>query len=176
MSGHNKWSKIKNKKAVTDAKKSKIFTMHAKKIVFESKIAGGDTEMPNLKNAIVRARADNMPNDNIDRAVKKGAGGEGAELEEVRYEAYGPGGTAIIIEGITDSKNRTTQEIKHIFSKRGFEISPTGAAIWAFTKEAEGWKANQTVKLSEGDEEKLGELLDEIDDHDDIENIFTNAE
>src|SRR5690348_1557363 len=108
MSGHNKWSKIKNKKAVTDAKKSKVFSMFAKMIAVESRKAKGDKNSPSLRAVMERARAVNMPNDNIDRAVAKGAGGDGGNLEEVLYEAYGPGGAALIIEGITDNKNRTT--------------------------------------------------------------------
>ena len=119
MSGHNKWSKIKHKKAATDAQKSKIFSKHAQIISIESRSANGDINSPSLKAAIERAKKDSMPATNIDRAVKKGIGGEAGLLEKVTYEAYGPGGTALIIEGVTDNRNRTAAEIKHLLSKQG---------------------------------------------------------
>lgn len=175
MSGHNKWSKIKNKKAVTDAKKSKIFSMFAKMIAVESRKTKGDKNSPSLRAVMERARAVNMPNDNIDRAVAKGAGGEGGNLEEVLYEAYGPGGVAIIIEGITDNKNRTTPEIRHLLSKHGGSLGSSGSCLWAFTKGDEGWTPTTLVDVNEKDEEALLELLDVLDDHDDVQNISTNA-
>ncbi|MDP3989494.1 MAG: YebC/PmpR family DNA-binding transcriptional regulator [bacterium] len=176
MSGHNKWSKIKHRKEATDTKKSKIFGMHAKKIAFESRQSGGDIESPGLRNALTKARADNMPNENIERAIKKGSGSDAIAFEEVRYETYGPGGVALIIEGITDNKNRTTAEIKHIFSKRGMDLAATGAALWAFTKTNDEWVANQTTPISEADGEKLGDLIDLLDEHEDVKNVYTNAE
>lgn len=175
MSGHNKWSKIKNKKAVTDAKKSKIFSMFAKMIAVESRKTKGDKNSPSLRAVMERAKAVNMPNDNIDRAVAKGAGGEGGNLEEVLYEAYGPGGVAIIIEGITDNKNRTTPEIRHLLSKHNGSLGASGSCLWAFTKGDEGWTPTTLVDVNEKDEEALLELLDVLDDHDDVQNISTNA-
>jgi transcriptional/translational regulatory protein YebC/TACO1 len=107
MSGHNKWSKIKHKKAATDAQKSKIFSKHAAVIAMESRKAGGNLTSPSLIAVIERAKKDSMPKENIDRAVAKGAGGTGAALEEVVFEAFGPGGTAMIITAVTDNNNRT---------------------------------------------------------------------
>jgi len=176
MSGHNKWSQIKHKKAASDAKKSALFGKLARQIALESKKAGGDMKSPPLRAAIDKAKSYNMPGDNIDRAVKKGAQGDASNMEEVLYEAYGPGGCAILIEGLTDNKNRTTQEVKHIFSKNNLALAGQGAALWNFEKTADGWKAKTTVKLSQGDETSLETLLTELDDHDDVQEVYTSAE
>lgn len=176
MSGHNKWSKIKNKKAVTDAKRSNIFSKFSKLIAVESKKAGGDTSSSGLRTAIERAKKENMSNDLIDRAVKKGAGGDAGNMEHVLFEAYGPGGCAIIMEGLTDNNNRTVAEIKHIFSKRGLSLAGQGAAVWAFTKTNEGYEPQSLVSLSDNEGEQLSSLLEELDDHDDIQDVYTNAD
>lgn len=179
MSGHNKWSQIKHKKAASDAKKSALFGKLARLIALESKKAGGDMKSPSLRTVIEKAKRYNMPGDNIDRAVKKGAGGDAGNMEEALYEAYGPGGCAIIIEGLTDNKNRTTQEIKHIFSKNGLALAGQGAAIWNFEKSNEGdgdWVAKTTIKLSPDDEALLEKIMDELDDHDDVQEVYTSAE
>ena len=176
MSGHNKWSKIKHKKAATDAQKSKIFGKYAKLISMESKKSGGDVSAPGLRTAIEKAKSINMPSDNIDRAVKKCAGGDGANMEEVLYEAYGPGGCGIIIEGLTDNKNRTGAEIRHIFTKHGLSLATPGAASWNFEKTAEGWEPKTTVKLSEDDEKKLETIIELLDENDDVQEVYTSAE
>src|SRR3989338_7058585 len=108
MSGHSKWAKIKHQKAATDAKKSKVFSKLVRYIAVEAKKAKGDRNAPGLRVAIDKARAANMPGENIDRAIEKAAGG--SDMERVTYEAYGPGGVALIIEGLTDSRNRTSQQ------------------------------------------------------------------
>lgn len=176
MSGHNKWSKIKHKKAASDAQKSKIFSKHAQLIAYESKKANGDTNAPGLKAAIEKAKKDNMPGNNIERAVKKGAGGESAAMETVTYEAYGPGGVALVIEGITDNKNRTGAEVKHALSARGYELAAPGSALWAFEKDGSEWKANTQVAVSSEDGEKLSDLIEAIEDLDDVQDVYTNAE
>ena len=176
MSGHNKWAQIKHKKGITDAKKSKIFAMLSKKVAVESRLAKGDRNSPGLRKAIENARAVNMPNDKIDAAVAKGTGAGGAEMVEVMYEAYGPGGSAIIIEGITDNKNRTSQEMKHLLSKNGSALSPQGSVLWAFRKENDEWVANNAMDLSEDDTKQLQIILEELDNHDDVEDIFTNVD
>lgn len=173
MSGHNKWSKIKHKKAATDIQKSKLFSKLAKLIKVEARLAHGDTAMPGLRAAIEKAREANMPKENIDRAIATAGGGSADE--KVLYEAYGPGGCAILIEGLTDNKNRTSPEIKHIFSKHGFALSNPGSVTWAFRKTEEGWEPQTTVILSSEDSEKLEALLDAIDDHDDVQELYTNA-
>jgi YebC/PmpR family DNA-binding regulatory protein len=175
MSGHNKWSKIKNKKAVTDAQKSKLFSKFARLIAAESKRVGGDTSSPTLRVAIEKARAANMPSDNIDRAVKKGASDDATTMESVLYEAYGPGGVALIIEGLTDNRNRTGPEIKHLLTTHGATLAEPGSALWAFEKTADGFTATTTIPLSPEDGEKLGALLDELEEHDDIHEVSTNA-
>lgn len=150
--------------------------MFAKMIAIESKKAKGDKNSPSLRAIIDRAKAANMPNDNIDRAVAKGAGADGSVLEEVMYEAYGPGGVAIIIEGITDNKNRTTPEIKHLLSLHGGSLGAQGSALWAFTKNNDGvWEATNLLPLEPDDETTLLSLLEALDDHDDIKNLTTNA-
>ncbi len=176
MAGHNKWSKIKHKKAATDAQKSKIFSKLARLIANESKKSAGDKDAPGLRAVIEKARAANMPKDNIERAIAKGAGAGANADEEVIYEFYGPGGVAVIVYALTDNKNRTTPEIKHILSKRGFDLATPGSASWAFSKEGAEYKPNSFVELSDEDKEKLQELLEVLDEHDDVQEIFTNAQ
>ncbi len=176
MSGHNKWSKIKHKKAATDAVKSKIFSKHASLIAMESRKAGGDVSAPGLIAAIERAKKDSMPKDNIERAVAKGGGADGASLEEVLYETYGPGGTAIIITAVTDNSNRTTPEIRHLLSKMGYELGATGSAAWAFTKSAAGYAPNTPANLSDGDGEKLASLIEALEEQDDVQDVYTTAD
>ena len=176
MSGHNKWSKIKRQKEKTDGQKSKIFGKMVRLITVEAKKAGGDVNSPGLKAVIERAQAVNVPKDNIERAIKKFSEG-GAEMETVVYEAYGPGGCAMIIETLTDSKNRTNQEIKTILAKNDLSMAGVGAASWAFTHSiGEGWTPTSTIPLSDEDGEKLGKLIDELEDSDDVQEVFTNAE
>jgi len=176
MSGHNKWSKIKHKKAATDAQKSKIFGKLARLITVESKKANGDINSPGLRVAIDKAKSENMPSDNIDRAVKKGTGADAGNMEAVLYEAYGPGGTAIIIDGLTDNRNRSSQEIKHILSKNGASLADQGAASWAFTRSDGVWAPNTTVPLSEDDVSKLERIVEELEENDDVQDVYTNAE
>lgn len=176
MSGHSKWSQIKRKKGTEDQKRSKIFSMLAKTLTVEVKRAGGDRNSPGVRKAIERARAANMPNDNIERAIKNATGGNSANFEEVVYEAYGPGGTALILEGITDNRNRSSQEIKFLLSQHGANLSAPGSAAWAFQKSPEGgWQAQTTVDLNELDAQKLANLLDALEENEDIKKVYNNA-
>ena len=175
MSGHNKWSKIKHKKAASDAKKSKIFSKYARLIAVESKLAKGDVNSPRLRAAIEKAKSENMPNENIERAVKKGVGGDAEAMEAVTYEAYGPGGCALIIEGLTDNKNRSSAEIKHILSRNGLSLAAMGSATWAFSKEGAEWVPHTTVSVSEEDAAKLENIIEELEDNDDVQHVYTNA-
>jgi YebC/PmpR family DNA-binding regulatory protein len=176
MSGHNKFSKIKHKKGAMDAKKSKVFSVLVKQIATESRIAKGDKNSPGLRVAIEKARAANMPLDNIERAIAKGAGlGEG-KMEEFLCEAYGPGGVAIIIEGTTDSKNRTINEIKFTLSEHGGSLGTQGSVVWAFQKIDGVFEPTMRLPLSAEDKEKLSALLEELDESADIEDIYTNLE
>jgi YebC/PmpR family DNA-binding regulatory protein len=176
MSGHNKWSQIKNKKAATDAQKSKLFSKHARLITLESKKANGNMSAPGLAAAIERAKKDSMPKDNIDRAIAKGKGGEGGNMEEVVFEAFGPGGVAIIITALTDNNNRTAPEIRAIFSKAGYQLGTPGSAAWAFTKTAEGYVPQNPMELSETDGEKLANLIETLEEHDDVQDVYTTAD
>jgi YebC/PmpR family DNA-binding regulatory protein len=137
MSGHSKWSTIKRKKGAIDAKRGKIFTKIIKEITLAARLGGGDIEgNSRLRQAVMAAKEENMPKDNIDRAIKKGVGGgEGAaNFEEITYEGYGPAGVAVLVEVMTDNKNRTVAEIRHIFSKHGGNLGENGCVSWIFAK------------------------------------------
>ena len=136
MSGHSKWSSIKRKKAVVDAKRGKIFTQLIRELTMAARQAGGDPQAnPRLRLAIDTARAQNMPKDNIERAIKKGTGElEGEQYVEVRYEGYGPGGTAVLVETVTDNKNRTVSEVRRLFSKYGGNLGASGCVAYLFEK------------------------------------------
>jgi len=158
MSGHSKWATIKHKKGAADARRGKIFTKIIKEISVAARIGGGDPDAnPRLRTAVQAAKAENMPADNIKRAIQKGTGElPGTTIEEAIYEAYGPGGVAMIVEVTTDNKNRTTSEIRHIFSKHGGAF---GASVaWMFHK-----KGYIVVEKGKADEEKLLELITEAD-------------
>ncbi|MEK7089063.1 MAG: YebC/PmpR family DNA-binding transcriptional regulator [Patescibacteria group bacterium] len=178
MSGHNRWSQIKHRKGISDARKSKIFSKLVRYIGVEAKLSGGK-DSPGLRAAIEKAKKVNMPGDVIERAVKK-AGESGAHMEKIMYETYGPGGVGIIIETLTDSKNRTVQDIKHILSKNGFTLAGIGSVAWEFVKEnsPEGliWKPTTMIALSDTDLELLDKLVDELEENDDVQDVYTNAE
>lgn len=136
MSGHSKWSTIKRKKGANDAKRGKIFTKLIKEITIAAKMGGGDPEgNPRLRSAITVAKSENMPKENIDRAIKKGTGDlGGAVYEEILYEGYGPGGVAVLVETMTDNKNRTVADIRHFFAKSGGNLGESGCVAWMFDK------------------------------------------
>ena len=175
MAGHSKWAKLKHTKGKTDAQKSKLFSKLVRFINVEMRKAKGDKTAPNVRTAVEKARAANMPMDNIERALTK-ASGEGAELEGVTYEAYGPGGCALVLEAYTDNRNRTVQELKHLLSLHGGSLANPGAAIWAFQKNTGGkLEATSPIELSDEDGQKLADLVDALEEHDDISEIYTNA-
>jgi YebC/PmpR family DNA-binding regulatory protein len=136
VSGHSKWSTIKRKKGAADAKRGRIFTRLIKEITVAARMGGGDPEgNPRLRTAIGTAKSENMPKDNIERAIKKGTGElEGAVYEEITYEGYGPGGVAVMVECMTDNKNRTVADIRHAFSKSGGNLGESGCVAWMFDK------------------------------------------
>ena len=177
MAGHSKWAQIKRAKAVTDAARSRVFSRFAREIALESKKASGNASAPSLAAAISRAKAANMPKDNIERAVAKGMSKDSGELEQVSYEFYGPGGIAVIAVAVTDSRNRTTQEMKHLLSKNGYELGTPGSASWAFTRLPDGmFRPNDPLMEVPADaEEKLGEILDIVDEQEDVQEVVTNA-
>ncbi|MCU0591719.1 MAG: YebC/PmpR family DNA-binding transcriptional regulator [Desulfobacterales bacterium] len=154
MSGHNKWASIKHKKGANDAKRGKIFTKLIKEITVAARMGGGDLNgNPRLRAAVLAARAENMPKDNIERGIKKGTGElEGVSYEESLYEGYGPGGAAVLVESLSDNKNRSVAEIRHIFSKNGGSLGTSGCVAWMFKKKGYIALERQAV-----DEEKLME-------------------
>lgn len=176
MSGHNKWAQIKRQKGKTDAAKSKIFGKLAKSITEEARKAKGNLTAPGLKLAIEKAKAENMPNDNIDRAIKRAAGNEGEAMERIVYEAYGPGGSALIIEALTGNRNKAAQEVKFALSKHGFALGAIGSVTWAFEKTNEGWVPTSSIELSEADLKILSDLIEELESSDEVHEIYTNAE
>lgn len=152
MSGHSKWATTKHKKAAADSKRGKIFTKIIREITVAAKIGGGDPEgNPRLRTAILKAKENNMPADNIKKAVQKGTGElPGVSYEEMTYEGYGPGGVAIIIQLLSDNKNRTVSEIRHLLSKNGGNMGESGSVAWMFQK-----KGYLSIEKQKADEEKL---------------------
>ena len=236
MSGHSKWASIKHKKGALDAKRGKAFTKLIREITVAARNGGGNMDgNPRLRLAIQRAKDANMPADNIDRAVKKGTGElEGVNYEEITYEGYGPGGVAVIVEALTDNKNRTTGEVRNIFSKRGGNMAGQGSVSWIFEKKgylvvnkdqitedklmsivleagAEDMKTEETtyavttqpsdfeavkksmednkvriesaeitnvpkntIRIAGDDAKKVLSLVNEIEDNDDVQNVYAN--
>ena len=155
MSGHSKWNTIKRKKGALDAKRGAIFTRHSKEITFSARAGGGDIEMnPSLRLAVKKAKADNMPAANIERAIKKGTGDlPGVKFEDYIYEGYGPGGVAIMMEIMTENKNRTVPDIRHMMSKNGGNLGESGCVNWMFEK-----KGTFTILKNGVDEDSLLEI------------------
>src|SRR5882724_2878722 len=238
MSGHSKWATIKHKKGALDAKRGRTFTKLIKEITVAARSGGGDpTANARLRKAITDAKAENMPNDTIDKAVKRGTGElEGATIEEITYEGYGPSGVAIMVESATDNKNRTVAELRHMFSKHGGNLGEAGSVAWMFSKkgviilekaakaedelldiilnaggddlkdEGEYWEiltspddfnavldavkgaglapesaevslvAQNYIKLDGKDATQMARLMDQLDDHDDVQKVASNAE
>jgi YebC/PmpR family DNA-binding regulatory protein len=174
MSGHSKWHSIKHKKGALDAKRGKLFTKFIKEITVAARYGGGDPDgNARLRKAVLDAKAGNMPNDTIDRAIRRGTGEEeGVNYEEITYEGYGPGGVALLIESMTDNRNRTVAEIRHIFSKNGGNLGESGSVGWLFEK-----KGYIVVDKATKSEEELFELAIEAgaddlrDDEDNFEII-----
>ncbi len=171
MSGHSKWHSIKHKKGALDAKRGKLFTKFIKEITVAARSGGGDPEgNARLRKAILDAKAGNMPNDTIERAIRRGTGEEeGVNYEEITYEGYGPGGVALMIQSMTDNRNRTVAEIRHIFSKNGGNLGESGSVGWIFEK-----KGYIVIEKAARSEEELFELAIEAgadDLRDDVDNF-----
>ena len=178
MSGHSKWHSIKHKKGATDAKRGKLFTKFIKEITVAARTGGGDPDAnARLRKAILDAKAGNMPNDTIDRAVRRGTGAEeGVHYDEITYEGYGPGGVALLIESVTDNRNRTVAEIRHMFSKNGGNLAAAGAVAWMFEK-----KGYIVVDKTAKPEEELFDIVieagaDDLRDDEDNFEIITSPE
>ena len=238
MSGHSKWSSIKHKKAITDSKRGRVFTKMIKEITIAARLGGGDINSnPRLRTAVTVAKKQSMPNDNIDRAIKKGTGEiAGASLEEITYEGYGPGGVAVIVEALTDNRNRAASDIRSYFTKSGGNLGETNSVAFMFDRtgiieydaqvatddamldaaieagaddvsssesghevyaspetfrevakalEAKfgeprkaqlTWKPQNTVPVDDETGEKLLKLIDLLNEHDDVQNVYANFE
>lgn len=175
MAGHSKWAQIKRKKAVTDAKRGKMFTRLLREITVATRMGGGDPDgNPRLRTAIQDAKSNNVPNDNIDRAIKKGLGELGGDaIEEVLYEGYGPYGVAVMVETVTDNRNRTVGELRHVFSKHGGNLGENGCVGWMFDK-----RGYFLLPLEAMGEEKLMEValelgVEDISTTDDGHELYT---
>jgi YebC/PmpR family DNA-binding regulatory protein len=178
MSGHSKWHSIKHKKGALDAKRGKLFTKFIKEITVAARSGGGDPDAnARLRKAINDAKAGNMPNDTIDRAIRRGTGEEeGVNYEEITYEGYGPGGVALMVQSMTDNRNRTVAEIRHIFSKNGGNLGESGSVGWMFEK-----KGYIVVEKTAKSEEELFELAidagaDDLRDDEDNFEIITSPD
>ncbi len=178
MAGHSKWANTKHRKARVDAKRGKIFTKILKEVTIAARLGGGDPAgNPRLRQALQEARSNNIPNDTVDRAIKKGTGElEGVNYEEVSYEGYGPGGVAVLIEAMTDNRNRTVGEIRNLFSKLGGNMGENGCVAWMFDRR--GFFLISTESL---EEEEFMELAVELGAEDfsideDGYQLFTSAE
>jgi YebC/PmpR family DNA-binding regulatory protein len=178
MSGHSKWSSIKHKKAASDAKRGKVFTKLIKEITIAARLGGGDLNAnPRLRTAVSAAKAQSMPKDNIDRAIKKGTGElGGVHLEEITYEGYGPGGVAIMVDSLTDNRNRVVAEMRFIFSRHGGNLGEAGCVAWMFKKHGV-----ITIEKSAADEDKLLEVAleagaDDVNSDGDSYQVLTTPE
>lgn len=178
MSGHSKWHSIRHKKAAKDAKRGKLFTKLIKEITVAARLGGGDLSAnPRLRTAVQTAREHSMPMENIERAIKRGTGEiEGVTYEEVQYEGYGPGGVAILVQAMTDNRNRTVAEIRRLFEKAGGNLGASGCVAWMFKK-----RGVITVAKGEVDEERLMEVAleagaDDVSDTDGTFEVLTSPE
>ncbi len=177
MSGHSKWSTIKRKKGALDAKRGKIFSNLAKEVTLAARLGGGDPSgNPRLRAVLMACRANNMPMDNVERAIKKGTGElEGVTYEEQRYEGYGPAGVGLIVDAVTDNKNRTTAEIRHILSKAGGSLATTNAVAWNFDQRG----VITVPKEGMSDEDMLEKAIeagaDDVDSEGDVHEVYCES-
>jgi len=173
MSGHSHWAGIKHKKEITDQKRAKVFSKLLKAISAAAKTEPNPDFNPRLRTAVATARAANVPADNIERAIKKAA--ETKNLDDLVFEAYGPGGSAILVEALSDNRNRTVQEIKTILKEHNGKWAESGSVQWAFEKTPDGWTAKFPQDVPEGDKGQLIKLLESLEENDDVQDVYTNA-
>lgn len=180
MSGHSKWKQIKHKKAITDAKKGQLFSKLVREIMLAVRTGGPQLETNvRLKSALERSREQGLPKDNFERAVERASGStEAVKLQEFLYEAIGAGGVYILIEGITDNNNRTLAEVKPILSKHGAKLVPPNSILWNFEKvwtlDGKDYRPKNPLELPQTEREKVLPLLDELVDHPDVQEVYTN--
>ena len=175
MSGHNKWTQIKHQKGVADQKRGELFSKLLNAVSIAAKGNPNPQFNPRLRTAILKAKENNVPLENIDRAIKRALEGH-KNLEEFIFEAYGPGGAAILMEAMSDNKNKTIAEIKKILGESNGKWAESGSVIWAFEKTAEGWKVKFNQPLNEEDKTRLKELLRDLRNQEDVREVYVNAE
>jgi YebC/PmpR family DNA-binding regulatory protein len=174
MAGHSKWAQIKRAKGASDAKRAQHFSKLSRMISAQVKVAKGDRTSPLVRTAIEKARSADMPLDTIERAIAKAT--ETKDLEPITYEAYGPGGVGIIIEALTDNRNKAVQEIRHILSENGTALAGIGSVMWAFVKANGELTPTTTVALTDEDTTLLEKLVEELEANDEVQEVITNAE
>lgn len=180
MAGHNKWSKIKRKKAKKDKERSKRFSKLVDQIQTEAKRCGGDMNDPGLQQAIEQAKEADMPKDNIEDAIER-ATSEAEGSKEITYEAYGPGGAQMVIEAETNNRNKSAAEIRHILSEYGLDLAKPGAVVWAFEEsrgEEEGyrqWTPNSSMELDKDKKNKLDKIINDLKENEEVREVFTNV-
>lgn len=174
MSGHNKWSQIKGKKGVADQKRGLLFSKLLKAIAVAAKQEPNPTFNPRLRTAVETARQSNVPNENIERAISKAS--EEKELEELTLEAYGPEKSAIIIEIITDNRNRTINEIRILLNENNAKMADQGSVLWAFEKSGAEWKPKFPQPISKDTKQKLRDLVAKLEEHEDVQKVITNKD
>lgn len=171
MSGHSKWSQIKHKKGITDQKKGQVFSKLAKKISIAARIGADPATNYKLQATVDEARSLNMPKENIERAIKRSSDKDATALDTLIIQAMGPSGIAVVIEAITDNKNRTINEIKHILTEHEVKMVPENSLNWMFSQD---WEPNTPIEVMPEVQQKLEKLFEALDDNDDVENISTN--
>ncbi|HVO28382.1 MAG TPA: YebC/PmpR family DNA-binding transcriptional regulator [Candidatus Paceibacterota bacterium] len=174
MSGHSHWAGIKHKKEITDQKRGKIFSKLLSAISAAARSEPNPDFNPRLRTAVTKAKDAGVPQENIERAIKRASEADEG-LEELTFEAYGPGGIALLVEAISNNRNRTVQEVKTILRDHGGKWAESGSVQWAFEKTADGWAAKFPQEIPDADAPKLAALVDALEDNDDIQEVFTNA-
>ena len=180
MSGHSKWHSIKHKKGAADAKRGKIFTRIIKELTVAARAGGGDPDSnPRLRTIIAEAKQNNMPAENIKRAIRRGTGEEpGVSYDEAQYEGYGPGGAALIIDTLTDNKNRTVGELRHLLEKHGGNLAAVHEAVKALGIEPAAASVSMIpqnyVKLEGKTAQQMVRLMEALEDHDDVQHVYSN--
>lgn len=178
MSGHSKWATIRHKKGAADAKRGKIFTRLIKEVMVAARMGGGNPDgNPRLRAAVLAAKAENMPKENIDRAIKKGTGElEGVNYEEITYEGYGPAGVAVLVDIMTDNRNRTASEVRHIFSRNNGNLGEAGCVSWMFNKQGSILVDKKTMPEEELMELALDAGAEDVKDQEDQFEVITAPE
>lgn len=179
MSGSNRWSKIKRKKKKKDKKRSKKFTKLVDKIEKEARRCDGDRDDPGLQQAIDEAKEADMPKDNIEDAIER-ATTESEGAKEITYEAYGPGGSQLVIEAETDNRNKSAADIRNILDEYGYELAEPGAVVWAFKKSHDDdgyreWSPESIMELNSEDWEELNDIIDDLEENPEVRSVFTNV-